>query len=224
MEIPPNNTIYVNNLNEKIKKEELKKSLFAIFSQFGRILEIMVSKRLKLKGQAFVIFESVKSSTEAINSMQSFPFYDKPMRIQYSKCDSDIISKKKGTFVERPKKNPEELVKKKKKRMTIKSEAKLMKSGKSGKGNNPIDPSQMPDQPPNKILFLTNLPDDSNELMISVLFNKFNGYKEVRMVPSRSDIAFVEFDNEHNAGRAKSQLQNFKIKPNHHIRITFAKK
>ena len=31
--IPPNHTIYINNLNEKIKKDELKKSLYAIFSQ-----------------------------------------------------------------------------------------------------------------------------------------------------------------------------------------------
>jgi len=119
MELVPNNTIYVKNLNNKIKKEELKKALFAVFSQFGRILEIMVSKRLKLKGQAFVVFENIKSATEAINSMQSFPFYEKPMRIQYCKTDSDIISKKKETFVERPEKNPEELVKKKKKSMTL---------------------------------------------------------------------------------------------------------
>ena len=31
----PNNTVYINNLNEKIKKNDLKKSLYAIFSQFG---------------------------------------------------------------------------------------------------------------------------------------------------------------------------------------------
>jgi U2 small nuclear ribonucleoprotein B'' len=36
--------------------------------------------------------------------MQGFPFYDKPMRINYSKSESDVISKAKGTFKERPKK------------------------------------------------------------------------------------------------------------------------
>jgi hypothetical protein len=36
--------------------------------------------------------------------MQGFPFYDKPMRIQYSKSDSDVVSKLKGSFQERPKK------------------------------------------------------------------------------------------------------------------------
>ncbi len=96
MDIRPNHTIYINNLNEKIKKEgsftqimnswyksfnflELKKSLYAIFSQFGQILDIVALKTLKMRGQAFVIFNDVNSATNALRSMQGFPFYDKPM-------------------------------------------------------------------------------------------------------------------------------------------------
>lgn len=104
MDIRPNHTIYINNLNEKIKKEELKKSLYAIFSQFGQILDIIALKTLKMRGQAFVIFKEIASATNALRTMQGFPFYDKPMRIQYSKTDSDVIAKMKGTFKERPKK------------------------------------------------------------------------------------------------------------------------
>lgn len=79
MDIRPNHTIYINNLNEKIKKEELKKSLYAIFSQFGQILDIVALKTLKMRGQAFVIFKEIQSATNALRSMQGFPFYDKPM-------------------------------------------------------------------------------------------------------------------------------------------------
>lgn len=79
MDIRPNNTIYINNLNEKIKKEELKKSLYAIFSQFGQIMDIVAMKTLKMRGQAFVIFKEISSATNALRSMQGFPFYDKPM-------------------------------------------------------------------------------------------------------------------------------------------------
>lgn len=104
MDIRPNHTIYINNLNEKVKKEELKKSLYAIFSQFGQILDIVALKTLKMRGQAFVIFKEISSATNALRTMQGFPFYDKPMRIAYSKSDSDIIAKVKGTFKERPKK------------------------------------------------------------------------------------------------------------------------
>ena len=31
-------------------------------------------------------------------SMQGFPFYDKPMRIAFAKTDSDAIAKMKGTY------------------------------------------------------------------------------------------------------------------------------
>lgn len=58
---------------------ELKKSLYAIFSQFGQILDILVARNLKMKGQAFVIFKEINSASNALRSMQGFPFYDKPM-------------------------------------------------------------------------------------------------------------------------------------------------
>ena len=38
---PPNNTIRVNNLNEKVKGKVLKNSLKAVFKQFGDILDIV---------------------------------------------------------------------------------------------------------------------------------------------------------------------------------------
>lgn len=118
MDIRPNHTIYINNLNEKIKKPELKKSLYAIFSQFGQIMDIIALKTLKMRGQAFVIFKEISSATNALRTMQGFPFYDKPMRINYSKTDSDAIAKLKGTFQERPKKirppRPEKTVEEKK--------------------------------------------------------------------------------------------------------------
>ena len=68
-----------------------------------------------MRGQAFVIFKEVPSAVAAIKSMQGFPFYDKPMRIAFCRTDSDMISKMKGTFQERPKRAPTESKKAKKK-------------------------------------------------------------------------------------------------------------
>lgn len=76
---PPNNTIYINNINEKIKIPDLKKALFAVFNQFGKILEIAAHKNLRMRGQAFVAFEELSSATSALKSMQGFPFHGKPM-------------------------------------------------------------------------------------------------------------------------------------------------
>jgi len=110
---------------------------------------------------------------------------------------------------------------------------------------NPCSSPDVPEQPPNQILFLTNLPDETTEMMLSMLFNqyvlcgffykielhinyfnfyRFPGFKEVRLVPNRHDIAFVEFENEHQSNTAKLSLNGFKITPTHAMKITFAKK
>jgi len=110
---------------------------------------------------------------------------------------------------------------------------------------NPYSSTDVPEQPPNQILFLTNLPDETTEMMLSMLFNqyvlydffykielymnyfnfcRFPGFKEVRLVPNRHDIAFVEFENEHQSNTAKLSLNGFKITPTHAMKITFAKK
>ena len=98
---------------------------------------------------------------------------------------------------------------------------KRTKSGKPDTALEKIDPDAIP---PNEILFLTNLPDETNEMMLSMLFNQFPGFKEVRLVPGRHDIAFVEFENEEQANAARDALQGFKISPTNAIKITFAKK
>jgi hypothetical protein len=64
---------------------------------------------------------------------------------------------------------------------------------------------------------------DFHYLEINPCF-RFPGFKEVRLVPNRHDIAFVEFENELQSGAAKDALQGFKITPSHAMKISFAKK
>lgn len=103
-EIRFNYIIYINNFNEKIKKDEFKKFLYVIFFQFGQILDILVFQSLKMRGQVFVIFKEVIIVINVLRFMLGFFFYDKFMRIQYVKIDSDIIVKMKGIYVERDRK------------------------------------------------------------------------------------------------------------------------
>ena len=90
-------------------------------------------------------------------------------------------------------------------------------------------------QIPNHILLLVNLPEDVTEPMLRVLFEQFPGFIEVRghrempvcahrlaliclfashqvrMIPSRHDIAFVEYGDEMQAAAARSKLQGFEV-------------
>ena len=58
---------------------DLKKSIYAIFSQFGKIVDVVALKTYRLRGQAWVVFADQKSADDAIRSMQGFPFFEKPI-------------------------------------------------------------------------------------------------------------------------------------------------
>uniref|UniRef100_H2MYS1 Small nuclear ribonucleoprotein polypeptide B2 n=1 Tax=Oryzias latipes TaxID=8090 RepID=H2MYS1_ORYLA len=212
MDIRPNYTIYINNINDKVKKEELKRSLYALFSQFGQILSVVALKTMRMRGQAFVVFKELAAATNALRQLQGFPFYNKPMRIQYAKTDSEVIAKMKGTFGDKEKKKEK------------KKKAQELAANAAKKPAVSLCSSQVPDNPPNHILFLNNLPEETNEMMLSMLFNQFPGFKEVRLVPGKHDIAFVEFESDTQAGVAKDALQGFRITATCAMKITFAKK
>ncbi|XP_064262797.1 U1 small nuclear ribonucleoprotein A-like [Passer domesticus] len=76
----PDHSICTNSLKEKIQKdaggaEKLEQSLGAIFWPFGQILDILVRRSLRLRGQAFVPSEEMSSGTNAPRSLQGFPFH-----------------------------------------------------------------------------------------------------------------------------------------------------
>uniref|UniRef100_H3CAM3 Small nuclear ribonucleoprotein polypeptide B2 n=1 Tax=Tetraodon nigroviridis TaxID=99883 RepID=H3CAM3_TETNG len=221
MDIRPNHTIYINNINDKVKKAELKRSLYALLSQFGQIVDIVAMKTMKMRGQAFVIFKELTAATNALRQLQGFPFYNKPMRIQYAKTDSEVIAKMKGTYAQ-------ELPANQMKKAAVVPAVPLHSPAAQVRPvrdtPEPIRNLQVPDNPPNYILFLTNLPEETNEMMLSMLFNQFPGFKEVRLVPGKHDIAFVEFESDLQAGVAKDALQGFRITATCAMKITFAKK
>ncbi|VDM56134.1 unnamed protein product [Angiostrongylus costaricensis] len=200
-DIKPNHTIYINNLNEKVKKEELKKALYAIFMQFGEIVSIMAFKTLRMRGQAHIIFKE---------------------RIQYAREDSDIIAKAKGTYVERAPRVPMRTQKKKKVLLVYRTRRTYGAKG-SGQGRGRTG-GNGGSAPPNKILFCTNLPDEVTTNMLQILFNQFPGLRDIRLVPYRSGIAFVEYESEEFAAPARIALNNFKITPEQHIKVDYAKK
>lgn len=94
MNIQPNSTIYINNLDEDVTTDVLKKSLHAIFSTFGQIINIIALQSSTMCGQAFVVYKEVSSATNALREMQGYALDDKPIFIAYSKTDSnDVVEK-----------------------------------------------------------------------------------------------------------------------------------
>jgi hypothetical protein len=97
----------------------------------------------------------------------------------------------------------------------------------------------MPDEylPPNKILFLQNLPETVTKEQLNALFSQWDSSHpstllishsflrrypnlyEVRLIPTKKDIAFVEFMDEGSATVAKEALHNYKLDGENKIKV-----
>lgn len=92
-DIPPSQVLYVNNLNDKLHIENvLKRQLYRLFSQYGKINEVIAFKGLKGKGQAWIVYQDVNSAATALRSKQGFNFYDKPLKIAFAKIKPSSVA------------------------------------------------------------------------------------------------------------------------------------
>ena len=79
MATSPSATLYINNLNDKINKLELRQQLFSLFTTYGKVIDIIAQKGPKMRGQAFLVFADLAEATAAMRACDGFIFYDKPM-------------------------------------------------------------------------------------------------------------------------------------------------
>ncbi|KAK4783855.1 hypothetical protein SAY86_018223 [Trapa natans] len=64
---------------------------------------------------------------------------------------------------------------------------------------------------------------ETTNQMLQLLFVQYPGFKEVRMIEAKPGIAFVEYEDEVQAGMAMQHLQGFKITAQNPMSITYAK-
>ncbi|KAK3323553.1 hypothetical protein B0T22DRAFT_154559 [Podospora appendiculata] len=225
-------TVYVRNLEERVKPEPLKEALRAIFSEYGNIIDIVAKTNLKAKGQAFIVFEDPESAANAIEEVQGFELFEKPMQLQLARTRSDATVLQTG--------NEEEFDAHKRRRIAEKDKKKALESAEEqkrltrpiqgvpadiarpaknvrGAGLKPTGAGPaavVPDEylPPNRILFVQNLPEGFDKDALTDIFSRFEGFREVRMVPGRSGIAFVEYEAEAGAITAKENTAGMALR------------
>jgi RNA recognition motif-containing protein len=225
----PKATLYIKNIDWKIKKGLLRRALYSLFSRHGKVLEIVALRKDGLRGQAFVIMDSVQAATAAMQADQGFTFFGKDLVIEYAKETSDRIARRDGTYVPKAKRQ--------------KLAAVQGPGGANAKEHGqPSDPaSSLPEEaqtqditvvteekeeeegssPPSKYLLADGLPPEVNTLMLEMLFRQYAGFKEVRM--PRQGLFFIEFDDDSQAAVAKQGLNGFLITATQKLKLAYGK-
>ena len=96
---PTNHTLYIQNINDKIKYQSLRPALYLLFSQCGEVIAIHCHRGKKFRGQAWIIYKQLSDSKRAFQMLQNHSFFGKKLIIQYSFNKSDIVSSADGTYV-----------------------------------------------------------------------------------------------------------------------------
>jgi U2 small nuclear ribonucleoprotein B'' len=235
----PSNTVYIKNIDWKIKKPLLRRALYSLFTRHGKVryhvdrlgcitqsrrsfttlrdiplrlqvLEIITLRRDGLRGQAWIIFDDVQSATAALQAENGFTFFGKDLQLAYANEISDRIAKRNGTYVPKAKRKKVE-----------RSPADTPSITASVPANEVVEPSPKDEAEPSHILFAQDLPIECNEMMLAMLFRQYAGFQEVRI--PRQGLGFIEFDDEPHATLALERLNGFKLTTSDTLKLTYGK-
>ena len=230
----PCETLYIKNLNEKIKIDELKEALNKEFSQYGEIIEIRVRNTIRLKGQAFISFKTKDQSSKAKKNLNDKLFLNKKLIIEFAKTPSDSILLLQGKLTNNQKKIKDLSRKRKRDEFYENLKNEIEKEKINNVNNNEmiinakdsneneisikINPEEV-----NKSLFVQGLKNSVTNQMLIDLFNSLSGFKEVKYFPTKG-IRFVEYDTVENATNALLKYDKFDLGNDCILRVSFSKK
>lgn len=248
----PNPTLYLSNIDWSIKKPLLKRSLLALFSRHGKVIEVIVlrgnaSGGKPLRGQAWVVFESLSAASAAVEMERGFVFFGRPLMVNYAKEVSDRIAKRDGSYSAKIK---ERRAAKRKttddggeeggdsaKKTKFASDVVGGGSGgtststevneSSAQSTNDVEIAKKtggfrPSNTPSSFLLAKHLPSECNDMMLAMLFRQYSGYKEVKSFGG--SFATIEFGNENEATSALKGLNGFKLTTSATLDLTFGER
>jgi U2 small nuclear ribonucleoprotein B'' len=165
----------------------------------------------------------------AVEEAHGFELFDKPMQVAMAQgrsdktielnCDAEALeSHKRHRQAEKDKRKALEAADEQRQ---LKRSAGAAADPRPNKNARPLGAKAantnaaavVPDEylPPNKILFLQNVPDDYDVDALTAIFGRFDGFCEIRTVPGRRGIAFVEYDAEQGAITAKENTAGMSL-------------
>eukprot|EP00347_Sterkiella_histriomuscorum_P013706 403363680 len=214
-------TLYVRNLNDKIKTDEMKITLFHLFSQVGEVIEINMrntNNSQKLRGQAFIVFREQDMADRGLQELKGFNLFGKSIDIQYAKQNSDVTLKNKGVFDDsirlnrrQKRKQKDELKRKEKKEKLVIAEQQLKQQ---------LNYKEMALKQSNAIA-IDNLPGNYNQLLLQELLRNYPGVADYNLDVEKH-VATVHFHTSNDAKVALAGLNQYQIdSEGTQLRVTF---
>jgi hypothetical protein len=77
--VPPSQSLYIQNLPEKLQKRDLQRNLYMLFTTYGSVLDITAVKSSKMRGQAHILFRDVNTATQAMRHTQGMDFFGREL-------------------------------------------------------------------------------------------------------------------------------------------------
>ncbi|ORY91646.1 hypothetical protein BCR35DRAFT_260775 [Leucosporidium creatinivorum] len=236
MSNPPSVTLYITNINDKVKKEELRRNLYALFSVYGKVLDVVHTRSPKTRGTAFVVFRDLASSTSALRGLDGEGFFGKQLRISYAKGVSHAtIAQAEGPEAVYAIKLGLRTAAEKKKagqsKMTVSAAQKKAADearGKRAREENGAEAEH--GETPNPILFVEGLPVEVTADMLLPLFQQYPGLSSLKLLPTPSGsapnagLAFVQYETAGQAGTAREALNEFLLAPQTPMKVGWAKR
>ncbi|KLO18100.1 RNA-binding domain-containing protein [Schizopora paradoxa] len=231
----PNTTLYINNLNDKVNKEELKSQLFALFMTYGRVIDVVAQKGTKMRGQAFLVFSDLAEATSAMRACEGMLFYDKPLRIHYAKTkshaalrreDPDFVPPNKAfpqsssshvNGTEKRSREDDDMVggrTAKREKAEDDDEEMEMDEDDEGEGSKKAASATTAQDRPSARLLCTNLPQEVTDDVLGVLFQQYKGFASTQVAPNATGTktGYAFFDSPELASVAKEALDGFTLK------------
>ncbi|PNS18667.1 hypothetical protein CAC42_5206 [Sphaceloma murrayae] len=226
-EIPPNATVYVKNLDERVKIPALVEALREVFAEFGTVVDIVAKKSLKRKGQAFVVFESIDAAQTAIDEVNGFELFGKQMNCEFAKTKSDATVKREGNEDEFEQHKRQRITEKERKQAAVQAERKKRPAPDQLESEKPKQArvGQVPDEhlPPNTTLMVSGVPEGYNVEAMTAIFARFPEFKEYLEVPFRPGLGFVHYTDLSGAIMAKNATANMQLGDSK-IKVTYQRK
>jgi len=187
-------------------------------------MDVVALKTSRLRGQAWIVFEDIGSATRAMRGLQSFPFYDKPMRIAFAKTKSRAVAIEDGTYKHKKMKKSKEKVYIGPPPTTTSNSSDNNKQTTTNTKKSKVQEEEQEDSPKeaSRILMCTDLPEGCTKAMLDMLFGQFAGLVEVRFIEGKL-MAFVEYESVGQSIVVMGALQNFRLSETHNLKLSYAK-